>query len=67
MTISRNVIVEQQSTDGNLLIETIMAEIEKVVLEITESVYQGDSISVHFLTTSPSLDSFRKTKSKNRQ
>ena len=40
---SRNAIVERCSADRNLLIETMIAEIEQVVLKRFESDYQDDS------------------------
>ena len=42
-TISRKVLIERYSADGNLLIETMIAEIEKAVSKRMESVYQDSS------------------------
>ena len=39
MTSSRNVSVKKYSADRSLFIETMIAEIEKVVLKLMESVY----------------------------
>ena len=43
LTISWIVIIEKNSAARNFLIETMMAENEKVVLKGTECVYQDDS------------------------
>ena len=42
-TVSKNIVIERCSSDEKLLIETKMEEIEKVVLEGIDFVYQEDS------------------------
>ena len=52
----RNVINEQSSAERSLLIQTIIAEIEKVALKKIESFYQDDSYNCAL------IDNLRRTK-----
>ena len=51
--LSRNVIIEGYSADGSILIETMMAETENVVLKRMQSVYPDDSNEYALLENFP--------------